>query len=177
MFGAIAGAIVGGAMIALVMFFTGSEPGMLGMVLGYLSMLIALTAVFVGVKRHRDEALGGVIAFLPALGMGLAISIVAGLIYVLAWEATLVVTGMDFAGDFARAMIAQARASGAKGAALAKAIADARAFEMQYRDPLIRMPMTFMEIAPVGLLVSLLAAALLRNPRFMPARDLPASSG
>ena len=39
-----------------------------------------------------------------------------------------------------------------------------------YRNPLIRLPMTMREIAPVGVVVSLVAAALLRNPRFLPAR-------
>lgn len=44
------------------------------------------------------------------------------------------------------------------------------AFRVQYANPLFRMPMTFTEIVPVGVLVSLIAAALLRNPRFMPLR-------
>jgi hypothetical protein len=44
------------------------------------------------------------------------------------------------------------------------------AFKLQYANPMIRMPMTFAEIFPVGLLVSLVSAGLLRNPRFLPAR-------
>ena len=47
-FGLIAGVVVGVAMIGLVMLLTDAAPSMLGMALGYLSMLIALTAVFVG---------------------------------------------------------------------------------------------------------------------------------
>ena len=43
-------------------------------------------------------------------------------------------------------------------------------FKVQYANPLFRLPMTFIEIFPVGVLVSLFAAALLRNPRFMAAR-------
>ena len=126
-------------------------------------------------KRHRDEALSGVIGFWPALGMGLAISAVAGVIYALAWEATLAISPIDFPAEFAKAMIAQAQASGATGAALQKAIADAEMFNVQYRNPLVRMPLTFTEIVPVALLVSLVSAALLRNPRFLPAREGPAA--
>jgi hypothetical protein len=43
-------------------------------------------------------------------------------------------------------------------------------FKVQYADPLFRMPMTFMEIFPVGLLISLISAAVLRNPKVLPAR-------
>jgi hypothetical protein len=39
-----------------------------------------------------------------------------------------------------------------------------------YDNPLYRLPMTFAEIFPVGLLVTLVSAVLLRNPRFLPAR-------
>ena len=44
------------------------------------------------------------------------------------------------------------------------------AFKIQYADPLFRLPMTFVEIFPVGVLVSLISAGLLRNRRFLPAR-------
>jgi hypothetical protein len=38
-----------------------------------------------------------------------------------------------------------------------------------YANPLFRIPMTFLEIFPVGLLVSLVSASLLRNPKLLPA--------
>ena len=52
------------------------------MVFGYVTMLVALSAVFVAIKRYRDTELGGVIGFWPALGLGLGISVIAGIIYV-----------------------------------------------------------------------------------------------
>ena len=47
-------------------------------VLTYLVMLVALSMVFVGIKQYRDQALGGVIKFGPALLVGLGISAVRG---------------------------------------------------------------------------------------------------
>lgn len=44
------------------------------------------------------------------------------------------------------------------------------ASKVQYANPLFRLPMVFAEIFPVGVLVSLISAALLRNRRFLPAR-------
>jgi hypothetical protein len=140
------------------------------MAAGFASMLIALSAVFVGVKHHRDASGGGVIRFWPAFGLGLGISLVASLIYVAAWELSLVLVDGDIAALFAANMIERAEQKGLTGDALAAAIAQAREFETMYRKPWMRMPMTFVEIFPVGVLVSLVTALVLRNPRVLPAR-------
>ena len=77
-----------------------------GMLIGYTIMLIALSAVFVGIKRYRDADLGGVIGFRRALALGLCISFVAGILYVIAWETACAIAGIDFATSYAAAMIA-----------------------------------------------------------------------
>jgi predicted enzyme related to lactoylglutathione lyase len=141
-----------------------------GMVIGYLIMLIALSAVFVAIKRHRDADLGGVIKFWPAFGLGLGISFIAGVLYVISWESACAIAHLDFAGSYAKAMIAQQQAKGVSAEALAKLTAEMEHFKVQYANPLYRWPMTFMEIFPVGVLVSLVSAALLRNSRFLPPR-------
>lgn len=170
-FGVISGLIVGLASFAMTVAMAGSPPPLeYGMVFGYTTMLVALSFVFVGIKRHRDLDLGGVIRFWPALGMGLAISFIASVFYVLAWEAAMAVTGMDFAGEYARFLIDQQRAQGASAEALAQLSAELEQFKTQYADPLFRLPMTFTEMFPVGVLVSALSAGLLRNHRFLPPR-------
>ena len=82
----------------------------------------------------------------------------------------MALTHYDFGAVYAQMMIAHAKASGATGAALAKAVTEAAQFQRQYADPLFRFPMTFVEIFPVGVLVSLICAGLLCNSRFLPAR-------
>ncbi len=137
---------------------------------GYLVMLVALSFVFVAIKRYRDRSLGGVIRFLPALGVGLGVSAVAGVIYTLGWEISLAATHYEFADSYGAAMIAAARAHGASPARLAQVADQMQAFKVQYANPLYRLPMTFVEIFPVGVVISLISAALLRNSRFLPAR-------
>lgn len=168
-YGIIAGLVVGSLMFATFLGFDGMPPLKYGMLLGYATMLIALSAVYVGIKRHRDLDRGGAIGFWPALGIGVGISFIAGVFYVVAWEALQAVTGMDFATSYSNAMLEAARARGASAEALAKMGAEMAAFKVQYADPMFRLPMTFAEIFPVGVLVSLVSAALLRNPRFFPA--------
>ena len=169
-YGAIAGVVVGGFMFATFLGFGGAPPRQYAMLIGYATMLVALSAVFVGIKRHRDVDRGGVIGFWPALGVGLGISFVAGVFYVVAWEGVQAVMHMDFATSYGNAMVAQARARGAGADEIARISAEMAAFKVQYANPLFRLPMTFAEIFPVGVLVSLVSAALLRNPRFLPAR-------
>ncbi len=79
-------------------------------------------------------------------------------------------THMDFAASYSNAIIGSEQAKGASAEALAKLSTEMEAFKVQYADPMFRLPMTFAEIFPVGVLVSLVSAGLLRNSRFLPAR-------
>jgi uncharacterized protein DUF4199 len=136
---------------------------------GYLIMLLALSLVFFGVKRLRDRELGGAIRFGQALLAGLGISAVASAIYVIGWEITLAVTDFAFIDSYASAAVEAARAKGATAAEIREVVAQMDEFRRQYANPLFRMSITFVEIFPVGILVSLISAGLLRNSRFLPA--------
>ena len=133
-------------------------------------MLLAFTMVFVGIKHYRDKVLGGVIRFLPALGVGLGISAVASLFWVVGWEITLA-TGFDFGSAYSDSVVAAA--PGARRARSRDRAASGprpRSSSSMYANPLFRLPITFIEMFPIGVLISLISAALLRNSRFLPAR-------
>lgn len=170
-FGAAAGVIVAVPMCLLV---ANAEPGSpaTSHFTGYLIMLLALSLVFLGVKRLRDRELGGAIRFVPALLAGLGISAVASVIYVIGWEITLAVTDFAFIDSYSTAAVDSARAKGASAAEVEAVIAKMDEFRRQYANPLFRLPVTFIEIFPVGVLISLISAALLRNSRFLPATPL-----
>ena len=169
-YGVIAGLVVGVPMFSLTVFGRNEGLEKYGYLIGYTTMLIALSAIFIAIKKHRDTALGGVIGFWPALGIGLAISFVAGIFYVASWELAVSVAHLDFASSYAQSMVDAAKAKGLTGDALAKAVAEAEQFKVNYANPLYRLPMTFIEIFPVGVLVSLISAGLLRNSRFLAAK-------
>jgi len=139
------------------------------MLFGYLVMLTALSLIFVGVKRYRDVECGGVIRFGRAFAVGLGMAAVAAIIYVVGWEIYETATGWRFMPEYAGSIVEGMRAEGATPAAIAAAEAEMRGFAEIYSNPLLRVPMIFLEIFPVGLLVSLVSAAILRNPRVLPA--------
>lgn len=168
-YGAIAGSVIIAVMIiGLVM--SGGEGAGASHWFGYLTMLIALSAIFFAIKRHRDKVLGGVIKFSTAAILGLGISAVAGIFYVIGWEIHLALTDYAFIGDYTDAVIAQKQASGVTGVELEKLIADMQNMKESYGNPFYRAPITFVEIFPVGVIVTLVSAVLLRNEKFLPAQ-------
>ena len=167
-YGLIAGAISISVLVFGIVTSSGQSNHGFGSVLfGYAVMLVALSTIFLAIRDYRNNKLGGVIKFLPALGLGVLISAIAGVIYMLGWEAYEYATHYAFADQYAASMIEHARAA---GASVEAATAQAEAFKTQYANPLFRMPMTFAEIFPVGLLIAIISAAVLRNPKVLPAR-------
>lgn len=138
--------------------------------LGYLIMLVALSSILVGVKQYRDRDLGGVIGFGKALLVGLGIALTASLAYVLVWEVYLALTHYTFIDHYTASILAGKRAAGVTGAAYQKTVVEMETLRRQYANPLFRLPMTFVEIFPVGVLIALITAALVRNPGFLSAR-------
>ncbi len=138
---------------------------------GYLVMLVALSLIFVGVKRYRDVECGGVIRFGRAFGLGVGMAVLAGLVYAIGWEIFVAVSGFDFMTGYTNDVIAGMRAEGASQAAIDAKLVEMREMTAMYENPLLRIPMIFAEIAPVGLLVALASAAVLRNPKVLPARS------
>ena len=138
---------------------------------GYLIMLVALSMIFIGIKRYRDQELGGVIRFLPAFAMGLAIAVIAGIIYTLVWELYSMSNGYAFIDNYVNSAIEAKKAAGLSAEKLAQEIATLEEMRSDYGKIYIRMPMTFLEIFPVGLIIAILSAAVLQNPKILPVRQ------
>lgn len=144
--------------------------------LGYLIMVITLSLIFFGIKSYRDQELGGVITFGTALKVGLGISVVAGIVYVGAWETYLHTTDADFMGQYASSYIEQLQAEGASEQEIADARKMMDGYKAMYENPLTRLGITFLEIFPVALLITLISAGLLRKSSFLPADNLADSA-
>lgn len=166
------GAISGSIVIGVIIFgaLTGTDGSHSSPAFGYLIMIVALTMIFLGVKRYRDRALGGVIKFGPAFMLGLAIAAVAAVFYVVGWEGYPAATGYKFIEDYAAGVLEAKKAAGVAGEALQAEIVKLDLMKTNYANPLFRLPMTFIEIFPVGAVIALLSAALLRNPKVLPMR-------
>ncbi|MEM8982085.1 MAG: DUF4199 domain-containing protein [Pseudomonadota bacterium] len=162
LFGLPIGAVIIVTIIASLLLSDGG-PSPYAQAIGYLIMLVAFSMIFVAVRQYRDRERNGVLGFWPAFGLGLAISAVAGLVYVLVWEAYLAATDHAFIQQYVTGLIEAKRAEGITGAALDAEIAELNEMVTQYGNPWIRLPITFSEIFPVGAIVSLIVALILRT--------------
>ena len=137
--------------------------------LGFLVMFIAFSAIFFAVKQYRDESLGGVIRFGTGFLVGIGITLVASVVYVLVWEIYLAMTDYAFVDDYIRSVVEGQEAAGASPEEMAATIADMETMREQYANPIVRLPMTFVEIFPVGLLISLISAFVLKESKNLAA--------
>ena len=171
-YGAFSGAIVVAVIIAGIVLADGPGlgHGFSSQVFGYLVMIVALSMIFLAIRDYRNKTLGGVIKFLPAFGLGLLVAAIAGVAYALGWEVYLAATNYVFMDNYVAQMIEAKRAAGVSGAELDAYIAQMDQMRVAYQNPLFRLPMTFVEIFPVGLIIALISAAILRNPKILPAR-------
>ena len=171
-YGIIAGVIVGAMLlITMPLYENGTLKLDNGELLGYTTMVIALSMVFFGVKSYRDNHLSGSITFGTALKVGLLITLVAALMYAFSWEISYNTMKGDLVTQMGEKHIEKIKAEGATEAALIEAKKKMDDFGLMYRNPFIRFGITLMEIAPVGILISLLSAGLLRKKNFLPATN------
>ena len=123
--------------------------------------------VFFGVKSYRDNHLEGSITFGKALQVGLLITVVASLGYAISWEFYFNLVAPDFMDEYATFCIDKAKSGGVEEDEVQKLILDMDKMKEMYKNPFLRFGMTLAEILPVGILISLISAALLRKKNFL----------
>lgn len=133
------------------------------MLVGYTAMVVALSIMFVGIKNYRDKFNGGVISFGKAFQIGILISLIASTIYVIAWLIDYYLFIPDFMDKFSAHSIEKLRASGKSAAEISKGIARLQLMKEQYKSPVWVVLYTYLEIFPVGLVVTLITALILKK--------------
>lgn len=161
--GVATGAVAIGGIIVSIILFSGSDSLQYLEGIGYVIMFAALSLIFFGIRKHRDENLSGSITFMQGLAMGLGMTAIATIVYIVGWEIYLSLTDYSFIDQYTQAEIEKARESGITGAGLEERIASIEAMKEQYAKPVIRFLFTSIEIFPAGLLVTIASAAMLRK--------------
>ena len=163
-FGLIAGAIMSAMMAATlpVMDRLGFDKGE---VIGYTAMVAAFLCVYFGIRSYRDNVGGGTISFGRALAIGALITAVASACYTATWEVLYFEVTPDFGAKYAQYTLDQAKARGKSDAELAKMRVEADQFTERYKNPVYNSAVTFLEPLPVGLVITLVSAGILRRKR------------
>ncbi len=167
-YGLISGAIIGGMLLITVpLYSSGTLKFDNGELLGYSSMTIAFALIFFGVKSYRDNQLKGEISFWQATKVGLLITLVAAIVYAACWQVAYSQYGEKFTKEMVNHYMDDMKADGATESELAEARADWDDFAEMYKNPVVRFCITLLEPSPVGLIITLISAALLRRKEFL----------
>jgi hypothetical protein len=159
--------LLSGAVAAAMMFLTLPFAERIGfdrsVYVGYTTIVISMLFVYFGVRSYRDNVLGGTITFGRGLQAGLLIAAISSLCYVAAWLVLFYGFMPDFADQYAAHVVESARASGGSQADVDKAIREADQARRWLANPLINAAVAFVEPFPVGILVALISAAVLKR--------------
>ena len=133
-----------------------------GAVVGYTGIVLSFVLVFFGIRAYREQA-GGALTFARGFQVGILITVISCLFYVITWEIIYFKIHPGFAEQYTAYALDKARAAGATEEALARTRQELADFKKLYDQPLINAAFTFVEPFPIGLLVTTISAAVLRR--------------
>lgn len=163
-FGLISGAVSSVLMLstALLLDRIGFDKGV---IVGYTGIVLSFLLVFFGIRSYRENVGGGQITFGRALSVGLLITLISCVFYVVTWELVYFNLMPEFAEKYTNYVVEQIRASGASQQVIDAKQQEMNAMKAWYDNPLINAAITFVEPFPIGLIVSLISAAILRRSK------------
>jgi hypothetical protein len=167
-FGLISGAVSAVTMLATIPF--ADRVGWKnGEILGYTTIVLSALLVFFGVRSYRENAGGGRLTFGRGFAVGILITLISSACYVGTWEIIYFKFMPNFAEKYAAHMVESTKASGASQQKIEETERKAKEFKQMYDNPLFNVAITFTEVFPIGLVVTLLSAGILRKKAPDPA--------
>jgi Protein of unknown function (DUF4199) len=163
-YGLISGAISSALMLSFIPFIDkiGFDKGMY---LGYTAIILSFLMIFFGVRSYRENVGGGQITFTKAFMIGILITLISCACYVIAWEITYYFFVPDFLDKYSAYMIEKMRAAGETQQAIDATAQQMKDLKVMCSNPLFNAALTFTEPFPVGLVMTLLSAAILRKKK------------
>ena len=165
-YGLIAGIVVSVLMVFSINYISHVEGKVdynTSLLIGYVSMLIAFSLVYVGIRNYRDKFNGGVISFGKAFKIGIMIVLIASTIYVVAWLIDYFFFIPDFMEKFSAQELDKLKASGASQIEIDTETIKMENMVKMYKNPFFNALMTYVEILPVGLVVTLISSLILKR--------------
>ena len=174
-FGLISGLMISVLMDGSILLSSRTGSGH-SMALGYTIMVASFLLVYFGIRSYRDNVLFGQISFGRALTCGLLITAITCACYVVTWEIVYFTFLPHFMDSYFAAQVHRVQISGLDPAAAAAKIAAINHSQQLYQNPLVNMAYTLIEPLPVGLLLTLVSAAVLRRKQPLPSASAAQSA-
>ena len=159
--------LISGGLMALFMFATMPFLDKIGFdrgyIVGYTGMVLAFMLIFFGIRSYRENVGGGAITFGRAFAVGILIAVISSICYVIAWQILYHTLMPDFFEKFSAHVIEKTRASGATPQAIQAKVQEMEQAKRLYSNPVLHVAFTFLEPFPVGLIITVISAAILRK--------------
>ena len=133
------------------------------LIVGYAAMLAALITIFIAIKKIRDQEYDGIISFGKAFTIGLYITLVASTIYVVVWLIGYYLFVPDFMDKYTAHELNGLKRDHATEAEIQRKTAEMAGYKEMYKNPAYIVLFTYLEVLPIGLLVSLVSAWILKK--------------
>ncbi len=134
-----------------------------GYVIGYTIMVASFLLVYFGIRSYRDNSLAGHIGFGRAFTCGILITLITTVCYVAMWEVLFFGFMPHSMDSYFAEQIHKVQSAGLDPATTAARVAQLQQSQQAYQNPLVNVAFTFMEPLPVGLIITLISAAVLRR--------------
>lgn len=175
-FGLISGVLASVLMIATLPFLKDFEHGNKGMIVGYTAIILVALLVYFGIRSYRDNIAGGIITFGRGFTIGLGITLISCVIYVITWEIVYFNFMHGSMDNYFATLIQKAQSSPGTPEAIQAKVAAIRHSQQLYENPFVNALYTFIEPFPVDLLITLISAAILRRKPQSQSASLPATA-
>ena len=136
-----------------------------GVVVGYTVIVISFLFVYFGIRSYRDNVLGGRITFGKGFQAGILITLISCAFYVVSWLFVYYNFMPDFGDKYAAYLVADVQAKGGSQAEIDDMIKQGEQAKEMLKNPVTNAAVTFTEPFPVGLLITLISAAVLKQPK------------
>jgi len=158
-YGLISGVIGAVLMLAHVPFMDG---GSRALIIGYAGIVLSALLIFFGVRSYRETVGNGKISFGRGFAVGILIALISSACYVAAWE-VVYFSKPEIADHIFDKQVEELKAAGAPQEKIDEAAREIASFKKLYSNPFVNAAFTFVEPFPVGLLMTLISAAILRR--------------
>lgn len=155
--GLFGGIIVSSLLVFVTLYMKANPEKEVNMIIGFAVMILAFFFVAWGIKQQR-EANNQLISFGKAFMSGFWITFIISTIYVLVWLIILYNFFPNFAEHYTDMAIAKASPD-----EVAKVTEEMNSFKEMYKNPIMVILFTYMEILPLGIVFSLVSALIFKK--------------
>lgn len=155
--GLLGGIIVCTVMISMTFYMKANPNNEPSAIIGFASMFLAFIFVILGIKQHR-EANNNSITFGKAFLIGFLISLFMSIIYVIVWLIIYYNFFPNFMEQYSEMVLKNTNPD-----EIAAKTLEMNQMKEWYKNPVMIILLTLMEIFPLGIVVSLIAALVLKR--------------